>query len=158
VPLTPLTSCLGAVATRFAQEIGNITNHPSCDGLVAAEQNSLTYEQLVSYTNQPYFSQTTPHTGTKAPGNCNSKLSAYSVTWTIKGQSVSVTVPDVTSKALGSAEMPGSALYILTQNSLYGQVKTGPTGPNAQVSRQEPGKNTTTFAGNTVELFTIIAQ
>jgi len=160
VPLPPLASCLEQVATTFAQEIGLITNHPSCDGLVAAEQNSLTYEQLVSYTNQPYFSQTTPHTGTKAPGNCNSKLSAYAVTWTIKGQSVSVTVPDVTSKALGSAEMPmpGTALYILTHNSLYGQVKTGPTGPNAQVSRQEPGKNTTTFAGNTVELFTIIAQ
>ena len=59
VPLTPLVSCLEAVATRFSQEIANITNHPSCDGLVAAEQNSLTYEQLVSYTNQPYFSQTT---------------------------------------------------------------------------------------------------
>jgi hypothetical protein len=158
VPLTPLVSCLEAVATRFAQEIGNITNHPSCDGLVAAEQNSLTYEQLVSYTNQPYFSQTTPHIGTKAPGNCNSKLSAYAVTWTIKGQSVSVTVPDVTSKALGSAEMPGTALYILAQNSLYGQVQTGPTGPNTQVYQQKPGENAQTFAGNTVELFTRIAQ
>jgi hypothetical protein len=160
VPLTPLVSCLDAVATRFSQEIANITNHPSCDGLVAAEQNSLTYEELVGYTNQPYFSQTTQHTGTKAPGNCNSKLSAYAVTWTIKGQSVSVTVPDVTSKALGSAEMPmpGTALYILAQNSLYGKVQTGPTGSNAQVYQQKPGKNTPTFAGNTVELFTRIAQ
>ena len=160
MPLTPLVSCLDAVATRFSQEIANITNHPSCDGLVAAEQNSLTYEQLVGYTNQPYFSQTTQHTGTKAPGNCNSKLSAYAVTWTIKGQSVSVTVPDVTSKALGSAEMPkpDTAFYILAQNSLYGQVETGPTGTNAQVYRQKPGGNTPTFAGNTVQLFTRIAQ
>jgi hypothetical protein len=160
VPLPPLASCLEQVATTFAQEIGLITRHPSCDGLVAAEQNSLTYEQLVSYTNQPYFSQTTQHTGTKAPGNCNSKLSAYAVTWTIKGQSVSVTVPDVTSKALGSADMPkpDTAFYILAQNSLYGHVQTGPTDLNAQVFRQKPGKNTQTFAGNTVQLFTQIAQ
>ncbi len=153
----PLASCLELIAARFGQEIGTITNHPSCDGLVAAEQNSLTYEQLVSYANQsPYFSQTTPHAGTKAPGNCNSKLSAYAVTWTIKGQPV--TVPDVTLAALGSTKTPGTALYILAHDSLIGQVAAGPKDPSAQVYRQHPGANTPAPAGSFVELTTRIAQ
>jgi hypothetical protein len=157
VPLPPLASCLEQVAATFADEIGLITNHNSCDGLVAAEQNSLTYEQLVSNASQsPYFSQTTQHTGTKAPGNCNSKLSAYAVTWTIKGQPV--TVPDVTLKAVGSATTPGTALYILAHNSLNGQVATGPKGPTAQVYRQTPGEGAPVSAGYTVELTTRIAQ
>ena len=153
----PLASCLEQIATTFAQEIASITNHPSCDGLVAAEQNSLTYEQLMMYANQsPYFSQTTPHTGTRAPGNCNSKPSAYAVTWTIKRQPV--TVPDVTLKALGSATIPDTALYILAQHSLNGQVVSGPNDPSAQVYRQNPGGNTPTSAGSFVELTTRIAQ
>jgi hypothetical protein len=157
LPLTPLTSCLLAVTTRFAQELGNITKHPSCDGLVAAEQNSLTYEQLVSYANQsPFFSQTTPHTGTKAPGDCNSKPSDYSVTWTIRMQPV--TVPDVTLKALGSPTTPDTALYILAHNSLNGQVIKGPKDPSAQVYQQYPGANAPAPAGNFVELTTRIAQ
>jgi hypothetical protein len=131
-----------------------ITNHPSCDGLVAAEQNSLSYEQLISYANQsPCFSETTQHIATQPPGNCNSKLSAYAVTWTIKGQSVKV--PDVALKAVGLVMTPDTELYILAQNSLYGPVKMGPTGPTAQVYEQKPGKNATTSAW--VELTTRVA-
>ena len=132
VPLTPLVSCLEAVAPRFYQEIANIL----ITLLRRPGRRRTKFPFLDSWSVIPttIFTNDAPIL-TKAPGNCNSKLLAYAVTWTIKGQSVSVTVPDVTSKAVGSAEMPkpDTAFYILAQNSLYGQVETGPTGTNAQV-------------------------
>ena len=65
--------------------------------------------------------------------------------------------PDVTLKALGSATRPDTALYILAQHSLNGQVIAGPTGASVQVYRQNPKANAPAPASKFVELTTRIA-
>jgi hypothetical protein len=77
--LPPFASCLPTVAVFTNWQ--NIFKKGSCDGVVAAEQNTFTVEELLSYTSRsPYFTQATSHTGTKptSPG-CNSNLSEYLV-------------------------------------------------------------------------------
>jgi hypothetical protein len=153
--LPPLASSLQILSSQFAQEIGTITNHPSCDGLVAAEQNTITYDQLVNYAAQfPFYTQATPHTGTKAPGNCNSRPSAYVTHWSLMQVAA---IPNVTLKALGDSKTKDTALYILGQNQFQGQVKTGPKNAQAQVYQQSPASGLE-YVGYTVELLTRAAQ
>lgn len=110
--LTPLTSALQYVSTQYASQLSRIIKPGTCDGLVAAEQINLTYEELVSYTaRSPYFQQSTSHIGTKAPSGCNSKPSAYVTHWSMKQVA---NVPNVTTKLVGTAKENGTAAQLLS--------------------------------------------
>jgi hypothetical protein len=110
--LPPLTSALELVSQQYASELSRIIKPGSCDGLVAAEQINLTYEELVSYTaRSPYFQQATSHIGTKAPGGCNSKPSAYLTHWSMKQVA---TVPNVTTLRVGKPNEQGTAAQVLS--------------------------------------------
>jgi hypothetical protein len=121
------TSAMSYVSREYASELSKLTKPGSCDGLVAAEQNNFTYEELVSYTSRsPYFTQVTEHLGEQAPGGCNSKPSDYFVHWSMKQvATVSyVNVPDVVSLPLGDSINPrsGTAYYDLEQLGFQVQV------------------------------------
>ena len=110
--LPPFTSALQYVSTQYASKLSSIIKPGSCDGLVAAEQINLTYEELVSYTaRSPYFQQSTSHIGTKAPGGCNSKPSAYVTHWSMKQVA---NVPNVTTMLVGTANENGTAAQLLS--------------------------------------------
>jgi hypothetical protein len=134
--LPPFTSAVSLVGTRFASQLFPITKPGSCDGLVAAEQNNFTYDELLNYTARaPYFAQVTSHPGTlDISGFCNSKLSAYQVHWNMKHM---LAVPDVVGMPVGKAGEPGTAAQALSQASLQ-WVAQPPLGPNAYVARQDP--------------------
>jgi hypothetical protein len=110
--LPPLTSALEYVSTQYARQLSPIIKPGSCDGLVAAEQINMTYEELVSYTaRSPYFQQATSHIGSKAPGGCNSKPSAYVTHWSMKQVA---TVPNVTNLPVGTSKEQGTAAQVLS--------------------------------------------
>jgi hypothetical protein len=135
--LPPFTSAMSYVNREYASEISKLTKPGSCDGLVAAEQNNFTYEELVNYNSRsPYFTQVTEHVGTQAPGGCNSKPSDYFVHWSMKQvANVSyVNVPYVVGLPLGDSINPksGTAYYDLEQPGFQVQV----TGTGAFVTGQ----------------------
>jgi hypothetical protein len=74
-----LGTALGAVAGWLAGELTTMIN-ANCDGAVAAEQNTFTYEQLIAKTAHGKFTQVTRHPGTNSPHGCGSN-SMYIVTW-----------------------------------------------------------------------------
>jgi hypothetical protein len=110
--LAPFTSALQLVSSQYATQLSGIIKPGSCDGLVAAEQINLTYDELVGYTaRSPYFQQATPHIGTKAPGGCNSKPSAYVTHWSMKQVA---NVPNVTTLPVGTVNEQGTAAQVLS--------------------------------------------
>jgi len=148
--LPPLTSSLQLVATKFKQELSPIINSSSCDGLVAAEQNTFTYDQLLSNTSQfPFFTATTSHTGAKSPNGCNSRPSAYVVHWSMKQL---VVVPQVDRMLLGDAKQA------LSKVPLGAVVKPGnPTSLDSEVTGANPIVGSLVPTGSIVTLATIIA-
>lgn len=76
-----LGSILGALAGWLAGEIGSILS-ANCDGPVAAEQVTLTHDQLMQDTANGPFSKETKHPGTDSATGCGSN-SMYFVTWHI---------------------------------------------------------------------------
>jgi hypothetical protein len=82
--LPPFTSALSYVAGEYAAELNQIIKAGSCDGLVAAEQNTFTYEQLIGYISPSYsFARTTVHKGGINPHGCNSNPSQYIANWSM---------------------------------------------------------------------------
>lgn len=79
--LPGLGSILGAIGGWLAGEIGNIIN-ANCDGAVAAEQVTLTFDQLMQDTANGPFTKETKHPGTNSATGCGSN-SMYFVTWHI---------------------------------------------------------------------------
>jgi hypothetical protein len=133
--LPPFTSAMSYVNREYASEISKLTKPGSCDGLVAAEQNNFTYEELVNYNSRsPYFTQVTEHVGAQAPGGCNSKPSAYQVRWSMMHM---LAVPNVVGLPVGTAKLVGTAGYELAQASLQWEAEP-PLGPTAYVARQNP--------------------
>lgn len=66
----------------FDGQLGSILNLKSCDGMVAAEQDHLSYGDLVSLVaNGPHTLQTY-HSGVRSPSGCGPN-SKYTVTWVI---------------------------------------------------------------------------
>jgi hypothetical protein len=59
-------SLLGAGAGYLAGQLTSILN-ANCDGTVAAEQNTFTYNDLFAKTANGTFTQTTKHPGTDSP-------------------------------------------------------------------------------------------
>lgn len=77
-----LGTALGAIAGWLAGEITGMLN-ANCDGAVAAEQDTFTYNDLLAKTASGKFTQTTKHPGTNSPHGCGSN-SMYYVTWHIQ--------------------------------------------------------------------------
>lgn len=71
--------------TWFTDELKNILNTNSCDGMVAAEQNRLTYNELVSLVSNGPHTVQTHHPGVRSPSGCGPN-SQYTVTWVIAEQ------------------------------------------------------------------------
>jgi hypothetical protein len=76
---TLLTPALEAAGGWFVGELKNLLN-ANCDGLVAAEQNTLHYDDMMAKTAKGTFTQLTKHPGTNSPHGCGSN-SVYYVTW-----------------------------------------------------------------------------
>jgi hypothetical protein len=65
--------------TWINDELKTILNPDSCDGMVAAEQNHLTYEALTSLLSNNIFRHTTNPPGVRSPSGCGPN-SQYMVT------------------------------------------------------------------------------
>ena len=85
IPIPVLGTLLGAGAGYLAGQLTGILN-ANCDGAVAAEQNTFTYNDLLAKTAHGTFTQTTKHPGTDSPTGCGSN-SVYYVTWHIQHMS-----------------------------------------------------------------------
>lgn len=79
--LPGLGSILGAAGGWLASEIESVIS-ADCDGVVAAEQVTLTYADLLAKTANGTFSSETPQPGTDSPWGCGSN-SMYYVDWHI---------------------------------------------------------------------------
>ena len=79
-----LGTILGAVTGFLAGELVGIIN-ADCDGAVAAEQDTFTYNDTMAKTANGTFSQTTKHPGTNSPTGCGGN-SMYTVTWFMQSQ------------------------------------------------------------------------
>ena len=77
-----LTGALEDGQTWFNDELKSILNPSSCDGMVAAEQDRFTYEQLISMLSNNIFNHQTHHPGVRSPSGCGPN-SQYTVTWEI---------------------------------------------------------------------------
>jgi len=106
----------------------------SCDGLVAAEQNTFTSEELLSYTaRSPYFTQATSHIGPKAGSGCNSNGSAYLVHWRLANVADVpnvVKLPDGTNMPVGEVGEPDTAADTLSKAGFRWQLNPGGPDPN----------------------------
>ena len=120
-----LSSALAAGATWFNSGL-NRTYRSLCDGLVAAEQDVFTYNDLVNKASTNPFHQSTPQPGINTVHGCNTKLSAYVANWHM---AATVSVPDVAGKQPGTAET-----MILAAGLTYGK----PLGTGPIVSHQAP--------------------
>jgi hypothetical protein len=110
--MPPFASGLQMCASYFAADLAPIFKPGSCDGLVAAEQNTFTYEELGSYTSRtPYFTQATHHTGAKAGSGCNPSPSAYLVLWSMLHVAA---VPNVINLPVGKPSEIGTAAQLLS--------------------------------------------
>lgn len=81
IPIPGLGTLLGAGAGWLVGELKSILA-ANCDGAVAAEQNSLSYNDLLAKTANGPFHHETKHPGTDSPTGCGSN-SVYFVDWTI---------------------------------------------------------------------------
>ena len=80
--LPGLGSILGAIGGWLAGQIGSILT-ANCDGAVAAEQVTLTHDQLMQETASGPMTKETKHPGTDSPTGCGGN-SMYYVTWHIE--------------------------------------------------------------------------
>jgi hypothetical protein len=107
-PTMNYRSVLIPVAAEYAAQFNTVLKPTSCDGLVAAEQDTFTYEQLASFTagSPSSYTQSTAHTGPKLSG-CNSSKSGYTVYWSM--QEV-VEVPSLINEPIATAKSQLEAL------------------------------------------------
>lgn len=129
--LPPFTSALSYVAGEYATDLNQIIKAGSCDGLVAAEQNTFTYEQLIGYISTSYsFARTTVHKGGINPHGCNSNPSQYIANWSMAEV---VLVPStILDGRLDAAEKT------LTNLQLTPKVVSGPISSSAYVCKANP--------------------
>lgn len=134
------------VVDWFNEQLQALYALGSCDGLVAVEQDVLTYfELLPGTTNTPYV-HTSNHSGTEPPSGCNKHVSGYSVTWRCV---VQATVPDVSGLLLGDK---GAIKGADTLISAAGLVPKHASGPNA-----DPVISTVPLAGAVVAAQTVVS-
>ena len=87
IPIPFLGTLLGAGAGWLVGEVKSLLS-ADCDGAVAAEQATLTYNDLLSRTAKGPFTHETAHPGTDSAHGCGSN-SMYYVTWQIARGAVS---------------------------------------------------------------------
>jgi hypothetical protein len=73
---------IGALAGWLAGELTSVLD-ANCDGPVAGEQNTFTYDELLQKTANGNYSETTKHPGTDSATGCGSN-SMYYVSWHIQ--------------------------------------------------------------------------
>jgi hypothetical protein len=73
---------IGALAGWLAGELPSVLD-ANCNGPVAGEQNTFTYDELLQKTANGNYSETTKHPGTDSATGCGSN-SMYYVTWHIQ--------------------------------------------------------------------------
>ena len=79
---TNLVGALQGGQTWFTDQLQNILNPHSCDGMVAAEQDNFRLGDLDKLIAQGTFIQQTHHPGVRSPSGCGPN-SQYTVTWSI---------------------------------------------------------------------------
>ena len=133
-------SCLQQVATQYAATFNTILR-PGCDGLVAAEQNTFTFAELLSRTagTPATFRQSTTHIGPTIAHSCNPRPSHYIVNWSL---SQVVAVPDVNGMTGNQAAATLKAVNLLPPTS-FG---------NGYVSSQVPAAGSLAPLRSTVRL------
>ena len=147
--LPRLSSLTIEFADWFKQQLGAILKSP-CDGVVAAEQNTFTYSDLVSRTSQPpFFTQRTSHSGPIPGPDCNSRPSLYVVDWSMKQF---VVVPPVTKMDFKAAQQQLAAVPLQAQ-----QIQVYPNMPGDWVTKQNPAAQQPATINQYVELYTMVA-
>lgn len=81
-PPLNFTSQVAALYEACRTGIAPIFNPASCDGMVAAEFDSFTYDQIAEMTAGAIFTYTTHHPGIHSNSGCGPN-SQYDVTWTL---------------------------------------------------------------------------
>lgn len=81
IPIPGLGTLLGAGAGWLVGEVSGLLN-ADCDGPVAAEQDTFSYQDLLNRTAHGPFKHETQHPGTDSAHGCGSN-SMYYVTWEI---------------------------------------------------------------------------
>jgi hypothetical protein len=91
---------IGALAGWLAAELTGVLD-ANCDGPVAAEQNSFTYNDLLQKTANGNYSETTTHPGTDSNYGCGSN-SMYYVSWHIDKVATGIVVTTETTGVLAA--------------------------------------------------------
>jgi len=154
IPVPFLGSALGALGKWLGGEISCIIN-ANCDGMVAAEQATFKYADLLARTQKGPFTQTTKHPGSDSPTGCG-RNSTYFVTWQMLevGNPNNKTVPDVVGQASdtpGAHPVHQNAAATLQAAGLHAVYEQGTKGPI--IVRQNPPGGLVVDAGSAVTLW-----
>jgi PASTA domain len=135
----------------LAQQFAILVN-VDCDGPVAAERVSFTFNDLVSGTAHGALTRTTEHPGTDSPLGCGSN-SLYFVTWHVLDPSVAVPVPDKKVPNVvddlvkdAKAAIIAAGLVPVVDDPQHKQK------PHSRVISQTPQAGEMVFGGSTVRL------
>ena len=143
--LPGLGSILGAVAGWLAGQLVSIIN-ANCDGPVAAEQDSFTFDDLVARTKNGQFKQSTRHPGTDSATGCG-RNSNYIVNWHMLevGNTAGKTVPNVIQESAAQAAAQIQAAGLVAKF-------TGQNGSQSWVFSQSPAAGQVVNAGSTITM------
>lgn len=145
-----LGSLLGLNFFETLAEQFVILLNADCDGPVAAEQVSFTFEDLVAGTAHGPLTRTTDHPGTDSPSGCGSN-SFYSVKWHILDSTIPAPVPDkkvpnVIEDSVKNANAAVIAAGLVPVFTGAAQTK------HSRVISQAPNPGVMVFAGSTVRM------
>lgn len=146
--LPGLSSVVSKVSDWISQGLFGIL-FANCDGTVAAEQNTFTYNDLIMKTANGPFKQSTKHPGTDSPRGCGAN-SVYFVNWHMLqvGNAANKTVPSVFEMSVANAQKA-------VQNAGLVAHFSGPNTPKSWVNSQSPGAGQVVTAGTTVSMVLI---
>lgn len=138
-------SIVGAAAGWLAGELIGILT-ANCDGPVAAEQDTFTYNDLIANTAHGQFKHSTKHPGTNSPTGCGSN-SVYIVNWHVLqvGSAANKTVPNVLEMAAAQAAQQIQAAGLVAKF-------TGQNGTGSWVFSQSPTAGHVVDAGSAVTM------
>jgi hypothetical protein len=138
-------SLLGMAAGWLAGELVTIIN-ANCDGAVAGEQDTFTYNDLMARVAHGPFNQSTKHPGTNSPSGCG-RNSSYIVNWHMIeiGSAANKTVPNVLELAPPAASQRVQAAGLVAKF-------TGTNNSTSWVFSQSPTAGHVVDAGSTVTM------
>jgi hypothetical protein len=128
-----LSSALQVLVNWLPDNLQGIVDPHTCDGAVAAEQDTFTGTELATKTANGRFTQVTTHPGTNSGFLCGGN-SVYIVNWHMIDLSVSsIAVPNVFELSEADAKSAVEAAGLV---ALFETAVSKPTGHNAQVTNQ----------------------